>query len=99
MGEQVKVTGDAVVISKVECTDTGAVEYFAELADAQRPEAVCRAVTIGVAGLRAMGARADVDQVERGFEQLRREFQKARHQHRRRCEGLLIALSSNRCLP
>lgn len=77
MGSQVTVTDDTVIIQKVECSDASVVEYFGEIVEVQRPEAVTRALSLGVTGLRSMGARADVDQVERGFEQLRREFRKA----------------------
>lgn len=74
---KVKVSEDAVVLEEIECRDGDVVGFMGELTEAERPEAVCRALSLGVAGLRSVSARADVDQVERGFEQLKREFQRA----------------------
>jgi hypothetical protein len=73
----VRLTETALVVEDLECSDPEVVEFFTDTAEPARGELACRALTMGVVGLRAMGITGHVELVEREFLKLSQRFDSA----------------------
>ena len=74
---EIRLTPTALCIENLECTDPDVVAFFAEISESGRPDLACRALALGVVGLRAMGIAGHVEIVEREFLKLSRRFDSA----------------------
>jgi hypothetical protein len=74
---QVDITSGSVVITDLTCHDPETVQFFAEAPDTARPDLACRALSLGITGLRAMGVAGHVEVVEREFGKLTQRFDAA----------------------
>lgn len=79
----VDVTNQRIRISELECRDEDVVGFFEEISPESRPELVCKALSLGVVGLRAMGVAGHVEIVEREFLKLSHGFESALNQTER----------------
>jgi hypothetical protein len=70
----IRLTDTNLCIDHLECADPDVVEFFTDAADASRPDLACRALALGVVGLRAMGVAGHVEVVEREFLKLTQRF-------------------------
>lgn len=70
----IRLTDTSLCIEHLECADPDVVEFFTDAADASRPDLACRALALGVVGLRAMGVAGHVEVVEREFLKLTQRF-------------------------
>lgn len=73
----IRFTETALVVEDLECSDPEVVEFFTDTAEVSRGELACRALTMGVVGLRAMGITGHVELVEREFLKLSQRFDAA----------------------
>jgi hypothetical protein len=74
---KVEVEDDRLVIEDLECRDQDTVGFFVDIPGPSRPELVCKALGVGVVGLRAMGVAGQVELVEREFLKLAHQFDAA----------------------
>lgn len=74
---EIRLTPTVLRIENLECTDPDVVEFFAEASELSRPDLTCRALALGVVGLRAMGLAGHVEIVEREFLKLSQHFDSA----------------------
>lgn len=74
---RVQVEQDRVVLTGIECRDGEVVAFFADAPTEIRVDLVCRALSVGVAGLRAMGIAGQIELVEREFLKLAERFDAA----------------------
>src|SRR4051794_28950922 len=72
----VRVDRNSIIIDGLEVKESPVVQFFNETPEETREEMVRRAISLGVTGLRTMAASQEVDQVERGFDRLRDQFDK-----------------------
>jgi len=73
----VRLTESSLVVEDLDCSDPEVVEFFTDTAEPARGELACRALTMGVVGLRAMGITGHVELVEREFLKLSQRFDAA----------------------
>ena len=73
----VNVTSHKLTINNLECTDPDVVAFFSEVGDEALETSVCRALSLGVVGLRAMGVAGRVEIVEREFSKMMTNFSAA----------------------
>lgn len=73
----VQVDEDRVVLKGIDCRDSDVVAFFADAPTDDRVELACRALGVGVAGLRAMGVASQIEVVEREFAKLAQRFDAA----------------------
>lgn len=71
---EIRLTPSSLYIEHLECSDPDVVEFFADAAEPSRRDLACRAIVLGVVGLRAMGVAGQVEIVEREFLKLSRRF-------------------------
>lgn len=74
---EIRLTETSLCIEHLECADPDVVEFFADAAEASRPDLACRALALGVVGLRGMGVAGRVEIVEREFLKLSQRFDAA----------------------
>ncbi len=70
----VNVSKDKVIINSVECNEPDVVDFFKEAREESLEGIVCKALSLGVVGLRAMGVSGLVEVVEREFSKLLTTF-------------------------
>lgn len=73
----VQIDEDRVVLNGIECRDGDVVAFFADAPSDDRVDLACRALGMGVAGLRAMGVASQIELVEREFAKLAQRFDAA----------------------
>ncbi|MGH7921989.1 MAG: hypothetical protein ACREQM_18900 [Candidatus Dormibacteraceae bacterium] len=73
----IQVTDTSVIVEQLECRDPEVVELFTDTAETARADLACRALSMGVVGLRAMGITGHVELVEREFLKLSQRFDTA----------------------
>ena len=66
----IEITADSVVIRELQCTTVDVVDFFSEVPDDDLPELVCRALAVGVTGLRAAGVSSHTQTIEHEFERM-----------------------------
>lgn len=71
---QILLTETFLRIGEFECADPDVVDFFTNIPESGRADAVCRALALGVVGLRAMGVAGHVELVEREFLKLSQRF-------------------------
>lgn len=74
---EIRLTPTALHINQLECSDPDVVEFFAEVSETTLGDLACRALALGVVGLRAMGVAGHVEIVEREFLKLSQRFDAA----------------------
>jgi hypothetical protein len=74
---QIRLSATSLLIEHLECTDPDVVDFFSDTAEPSRPDLACRALALGVVGLRAMGVAGNVEIVEREFLKLSQRFEAA----------------------
>ncbi len=77
MGCRVEVDEERVVLTGIECWDRDVVAFFSDSPSEARADLACRALGVGVAGLRAMGVTGHIELVEREFGKLAQQFDAA----------------------
>lgn len=73
----IRITETSVIVEQLDCHDPEVVEFFTDTAETARPDLACRALSMGVVGLRAMGITGHVELVEREFLKLSQRFETA----------------------
>lgn len=75
--ETIDFTPQSIVINRLECSDPDVLAFLQEVSDESRAGLVCKALSLGVVGLRAMGVAGHVEIVEREFLKLAHGFGEA----------------------
>jgi hypothetical protein len=73
----IRLTSDAVLIDNLRCAEPDVVQFFTDVDERARVDLACRALALGVVGLRATGVAGHVELVEREFLRLSHRFDEA----------------------
>lgn len=74
---EINLSAGCMRIEHLDCADPDVIDFFSDAAEAARPDLACRALALGVVGLRAIGVAGRVEVVEREFLKLSQRFDTA----------------------